>query len=281
MELLNLVGQRFGRLVVLERAENRMSPNKTVRTMWRCMCDCGNVVERSSQNLRTGENPSCGCYKNEQTSKRRLIDLTGMRFGRLTVVERSDNAKAGQAKWLCKCDCGNECIAYGSNLQRGHTISCGCYREEIRPSLRQSHGYSNTRIYKVYEKIKGRCYNPNTPCYPRYGGRGITMCEEWLKNPESFIEWAYENDYDEDAEYGKCTIDRIDNNKGYSPENCRIVDAKEQANNRRTNLIIEHNGERKTLAQWRDYFGMTQWQAYKNFVIYKRTVQDVIDKGIV
>lgn len=280
MQIIDLTGQRFGRLTVIGKAESQITPNKTVKTMWKCRCDCGSIVDRNSQNLRHVPVPSCGCYRSERTSKRKLVDLTGKTFGRLTVVKRAES-ETGQAKWLCKCECGNECVVFGNNLRRGHTISCGCYREDTRPSLAFKHGYKHTRIYDVYCRIKARCYNPNNPSYPRYGGRGIVMCDEWKDDPMAFIEWAYEHGYDENAPYMKCTVEREDNSKGYSPDNCHFADAKEQANNRRTNLIIEHNGEKKTLAQWRDYFGMTQWQAYKNFVVHKRTVQDVIDNGII
>ena len=281
MELKDLTGQQFGRLTVIKREATSITPNGTKRTMWLCQCVCGKTVIRSSQNLRNTPVPSCGCYVAEKSSKRRLIDLTGMRFGRLTVVGRTSEIGKGLVKWHCKCDCGNECDVIADNLRRLHTISCGCYREEIRPTLAYKHGMRHTRIYDLYDKIKDRCYNPNNPRYERYGGRGITMCDEWYNDRMAFFEWAYKNGYDENAEYGDCTIDRIDNNKGYSPDNCRFVDIKVQSNNRATNLIIEHNGEKKTLAQWRDYFGMTQWQAYKNFVVHKRTIQDVIDNGVI
>lgn len=280
MKLIDLTWQRFGRLVVVERAETRVSPCKSKSTMWRCKCDCGNVVDRSLSNLKGTPVPSCGCYKSERTSARKLNDLVGRRFGRLVVTERAENAPSGLTRWKCKCDCGNECIVIANNLMRNHTTSCGCFKDESRISVHTKHGLSDTRIYGVYGKIKARCYNENNPSYPRYGGRGITMCDEWKNDPEAFCEWAYAHNYREDADYGECTVDRIDNNEGYSPENCRIADEKTQANNRRSNLIIEHNGEKKTLAQWRDYFGMTQWQAYKNFVVYKRSVQDVIENGI-
>ena len=276
MQMNDLTGMKFGKLTVLEKAESQVTPNGTKKTMWKCRCDCGNIVIRSQQNIRNAPNASCGCEKAEQTSKRMLIDLTGQRFGRLVVVRRYD-----KTRWLCQCDCGNEKIVIGHNLRRGHTKSCGCYREEVRPTQRLKHGYRHTRIYGVYGKMKERCCNPNNPSYPRYGGRGITICDEWLNDPKAFCEWAYANGYREDASYGECTIERIDNSKGYSPENCKIANEKEQANNRRTNLLIEHNGETKTLAQWRDYFGMTQSKAYYHLVQKKRSIQYLIDNGII
>lgn len=249
MKFVDLTGQRFGRLLVLERAENQFSPKGQQRTMWKCKCDCGNVVERSAPNLKNAKHPSCGCWKNEITSKTKLKDLTGQRFGRLTVLRRNDDGKQ-PIRWVCKCDCGKEVIVIGNNLVRGHTTSCGCYRDEIRPQYRFKHGYTKTRAYGVWNKIKERCCNSKNPSYPRYGGRGITICDEWKDNPQAFIEWAYANGYREDAEYGETTVDRIDNNKGYSPDNCRIADAQTQANNRRTNKHITYNGETHTVAEW-------------------------------
>lgn len=280
MKMKDLHGMRFGRLEVLERSENQITPNGTKKTMWKCKCDCGNIVIRSQQNLQTAKHPSCGCWKSEDVSKRLSGDLIGKKFNRLTVISLADK-RNHQTRWKCKCDCGNECVVYGQYLKSGHTKSCGCYREEVRPTQQFKHGYRHTRIYGVYGKIKGRCCNPNNPSYPRYGGRGITICEEWMNSPESFCKWAYANGYDENAKYGECTVDRIDNNKGYSPDNCRIVNEKIQANNRRSNLLIEHNGETKTLAEWRDYFGMTQSKAYYHLVLKGRSIQYLIDNGIV
>lgn len=282
MKLQDLTGQRFGRLTVIKRAENKISPKGHQTTMWICKCDCGKIVEKSSIRLKSTEVPSCGCYTKELVSKIRVHDLTGQRFGKLVVLRRSMEEPTWPTKWVCKCDCGNECVVLGGNLRKeGHTTSCGCVREQLRKKLRYSHGYRHTRIYSVYSKIKDRCYNPNTPCYPRYGGRGITMCDEWKDNPGSFCEWAYANGYREDAEYGECTIERIDNSKGYSPENCRIATLKEQCNNRRTNVFIEHNGETKTLAQWREYFGISQYKAYHYLIQKGMSIQEMLDKGLV
>ena len=278
--MIDLKGLKFGRLTVLEKAESRKTPNGCIVTMWKCQCDCGNIVYRSQQNLRNTKYPSCGCWKKELTSERKLEDLTGQRFGRLTVIERAETTHIS-TKWKCKCDCGNECTVIAQNLKRGHTISCGCYRTEVRPTQRYIHGYRHTRIYSVYCGIKDRCYCENNPRFKDYGGRGITMCDEWLNNPKAFCEWAYNNGYKEDAPYGECTIDRKDNNKGYSPDNCRIVSLKVQANNQRSNVWIEHNGERKTITQWSEYFGISIPKARYHLVQKGRSIQYLIDNGIV
>lgn len=248
MKKIDLTGKKFGRLSVVKQSESSITPNGCVRTMWLCKCECGNEVIRSSQNLRSGNDCSCGCVRREKTSTRKLENLIGKRYGRLVVIERI--GKETPVKWRCKCDCGNECVAFAGNLKKGHTKSCGCYREETRVSNKLEHGYRQTRIYGVWCKIKGRCYNENDPRYASYGGRGITMCDEWKNNPVSFIEWAYANGYDENAKFGEKTIDRIDNDSGYYPENCRIADNITQSNNRRNNRKETYKGETHTVAEW-------------------------------
>lgn len=157
-----------------------------------------------------------------------LIDHTGQRFGRLVVIELKGFEKGGQATWLCRCDCGNQSVVIGSNLRRGTTTSCGCLRDE----LRIVHGKYHTRLHNVWKLMKRRCSNPNDKRYHRYGGRGIDVCDEWRNDFGAFYAWATANGYDENAKYGECTLDRIDNDKGYSPDNCRWVDIKTQNNNR-------------------------------------------------
>lgn len=173
-------------------------------------------------------------------------DLTGQRFGRLTVIERAENRVQPNGhcctQWLCKCDCGKEVVVSALNLKRGHTRSCGC--------LVKSHGVRYTRIYNVWCKIKSRCYNPKDIVFKHYGGRGIVMCEEWKNNPKAFFEWAIANGYDKNAKRGECTIDRIDVNGNYEPNNCRWATQKEQCNNKRNNYLITYNNETHTVAEW-------------------------------
>ena len=174
----------------------------------------------------------------------KLVDLTGMRFGRLTVVERAGN-KGKKAAWLCVCDCGNTLITTGENLRCGDTQSCGCYNRERSSVTNTKHGHSRSKLYAIHQSMKARCYNPNNKQYKDYGDRGIKVCDEWLNNFEVFYKWAMANGYEEHL-----TVDRIDNNGNYCPENCRWTTMKQQSNNRRNNNYITYNGETHTLSEW-------------------------------
>lgn len=185
-----------------------------------------------------------------------MYDLTGKRFGRLTVLARAGSDSGKNATWFCRCDCGNEVVVVGSNMRCGDTRSCGCLRREMQSRAASTHRESKTRLYKVWAGIKSRCYNPNTDNYKYYGGRGIVMCEEWRDDFESFRDWSFANGYDPNARSQECTIDRIENDKPYCPENCRWANHLEQCNNQGKNKLFEHNGEIHTMAEWARSLGI-------------------------
>lgn len=155
-------------------------------------------------------------------------DLTGKKFGKLSVVEMCGKSKAGQSLWLCVCDCGNKTTVQYGNLTSGYTKSCGCLRGRPKQT-----GMSHTRIYHIWYGMKQRCYNPKSPKYKNWGGRGITLCDEWKDDFFAFRDWAIANGYREDL-----TIDRINVNGNYEPSNCRWATLQEQGSNKRTPLEI-------------------------------------------
>ena len=183
----------------------------------------------------------------------RFNDLTGMKFGRLTVIDRDDDYVSPKGyhstAWKCQCECGNFTTVRAIYLKNGATRSCGCLR--IEHPNHTTHGKSNTRIYAIWKGMLVRCYNTNDINYDRYGGRGITVCDEWRCDFESFYEWSIRNGYNE-----YLTIDRADNDKGYSPDNCRWVTNKVQQNNKGNNHLITYLGRTMTLSQWADETGI-------------------------
>ncbi len=177
-------------------------------------------------------------------------DLTGQKFGKLTVIARAENHVQPSGKhyvqWLCRCECGNEVVVRAANLKKGHTRSCGCLIKETN----STHGLKKTRLYVVWRDIKIRCYNPNARNFKDYGAKGVTVCDEWKNDFKAFYDWAISNGYNKDAKRGECTIDRIDNNSGYCPQNCRWVDNLAQQNNRTNNRFLTHKGKTHTVAEW-------------------------------
>lgn len=175
-----------------------------------------------------------------------MIDYKGKKFGKLTVLQFLKN-KNGRRLWLCKCDCGNIKEVCIEDLKSGNTKSCGCLRRENPHRIKINNLYKS-RIYKIYNNMKNRCLNENNPRYKDYGERGISICNEWLGKHNGFIkfyEWAMQNGYSEEL-----TLDRIDNNKDYSPLNCRWVDRKTQNRNTRRNINITINNITMCLQDW-------------------------------
>ena len=157
------------------------------------------------------------------------IDIAGQRFGTLTAVKPCGINKNRKVLWECICDCGKQSIVVGQDLRRGKTKSCGCHGCSNHGVTK--HNLSNTRIYRIWNGMKNRCMNPTQSSYRYYGGRGISVCDEWINSFDKFKNWAYANGYSDEL-----TIDRIDVNGNYEPSNCRWVTMKEQATNKRKSL---------------------------------------------
>lgn len=174
----------------------------------------------------------------------KLIDLTGQKFGRLTVL-KIDKKVGRTYYWLCQCECGNLKVVRGSHLKSGKIQSCRCLQKETAKNLSTEHGLSRTKLAKVWDGIKERCYNPNNKSYKNYGGRGIKMSSEWKYNFIAFYKWAIENGYKDGL-----TIDRINVNGHYEPFNCRWITQKKQMNNTRVNVYITYNNETHTMQEW-------------------------------
>lgn len=185
-------------------------------------------------------------------------DYTGEKFGRLTVLQRLRQYDGKNTFYKCLCECGKETIVDGRNLKTGNTKSCGCFQSQRRIEVNITHGGTYTRLYNIWCGMKARCYNPNSEKYKNYGARGIKICEQWVNDFHNFSEWAKVNGFVEKASYGQCTIDRINVDGDYSPENCRFTTLKEQMNNTTRNRYIEYNGNIKTVSQWSDYSGINQ-----------------------
>lgn len=176
-------------------------------------------------------------------------DLSGLKFNRLTVISRVKNIGIHPV-WLCKSDCGKDTFVTSTHLKTGHTKSCGCLVYETAYMLNKTHGKSKTGAYITWCKLLQRCTNHNNPRYKDYGGRGITVCEEWLK---------FENFFNDMGERPKgLSIDRIDNNKGYYKENCRWSDSKTQNNNKRNKRLIMLDGKTLSITQWEIEIGLTR-----------------------
>lgn len=185
-------------------------------------------------------------------------NLIGERFGRLIVIKEKGRNKRRQKIWLCKCDCGKEKEIPTSYLTSGDTTSCGCYRKECEIKnlsktwgKPRTHGLSNTRLYQIWADMKDRCYNIKSVSYKDYGERGVKVCDEWINDFVCFYNWAIKNGYNDTL-----SIDRINVNGNYEPNNCRWTTSKEQANNKRNTRKITIYGETKTAYEFEKQYGI-------------------------
>ena len=199
-------------------------------------------------------------------------DLRGQRFGMWTVLKLFEKKKEG-TYWTCQCDCGNVSNVHGGNLVAGRSKNCGCQKGKQVALRCAKHNGSRTRLYSIYNGIKARCFNKNNPAFYRYGGRGITMCEEWRNSFDSFKKWSYDNGYDE-----KLSIDRIDVDGNYEPNNCRWATPKEQGNNTRKNISFQIENQKVNLSQLCNEANMKYSTVYYR-IKHGLSIKDALDKN--
>ena len=200
-----------------------------------------------------------------------LIDLTGKKFGEITVKKRAPNAKVNsRARWVCECSCGTIKIMRGDVLRSG-VKSCGCKN----PAYKHGGcvGERPSRLYVIWRDMKARCGDPGNIGFHLYGGRGISVCPEWLDSFSAFHKWATENGYSDEL-----TIDRIDNNGNYSPENCRWATEEEQQNNKRNTVFVTVHGKRKSISEWAKLVGDSP--AALRHRRYRGTLQDYLESKV-
>lgn len=235
---VDLTGKVVGRLTVLRVSDAPRTSRQ--KNKWVCQCECGNVVEISTSSLNSRRPTlSCGCL-NTEVLQARAIDLIGLKFGMLTVVEAAAARPQhhGQKAWQCQCDCGNTCSVTSRELRQGRTKSCGCATYKMVADKLRTHGQAQSNLehrhctpeYNTWSGIKDRCYNPKCKEYKYYGARGIKMCDEWLNDFQAFFDYVGKKP-GVGHEY---SIDRYPNNDGnYEPGNVRWATASEQVHNRR------------------------------------------------
>ena len=185
----------------------------------------------------------------------KVLELTGQRFGRLTAIRREGTSNDGKALWTCRCECGSLVTTKSTLLKSGRTRSCGCLQREtvvaINKACKTTHLSTKSRLYSEWRGMRRRCSENNTEKCKYYADRGITVCDEWRNSFVAFRDWALANGYRDDL-----TIDRIDNDGNYCPENCRWTTVAEQNRNRSCTRIITHDGQTRTLAEWSKITGI-------------------------
>lgn len=260
----DLTGMRFGKLIVSEKLEN---------DNWKCRCDCGGVGIYSKVSLVQGWKRDCGCVKRGDW-------IIGKKYEMLTI-KRIIREKGEETKVECLCDCGNTKTLSLTRVINKKVKSCGCLVPDKLRSVRKTHGKSKSRIYKIWKKMNDRCRNVNNKDYDKYGGRDIEISPEWSgeHGAENFIKWAYENGYDENAEKGKCTIDRINVDGNYEPSNCRWINMIEQSYNRRNTIRISVYGEMLTVKEISEKYNIPAKKVRRRYFYGIRDEERLLYKG--
>jgi hypothetical protein len=270
--IIDLTGQKFGMLTVIERDILNSKPGFI---MWKCHCECGGERSVLTQGLRQHEVTHCGC-------KSRINHLEGMKFGRLTVIGRDPSPDTDSSNWLCRCECNNITSVPSSRLKSGDTRSCGCLAREL--STKHGMAAAHRIEYNVWKDMMGRCNNPKNCNYHRYGQRGIEVAAEW-HDPRNFYR-------DMGPKPEGMSIDRIDDNGNYEPVNCRWANRITQQNNKRDTTYVEYEGVTLGLAQWARILNINydtlrnrkvryDWPVERSFFENNPTLIPVVERKIV
>lgn len=255
-KMIRLEGKRFGKLKVLEEINPQSYKPGNKKRTWLCKCSCGNYKIVTQDILKPDRNCSCGC-------ETQVENLLGKRFGKLVVVERLENVRDSsghmRSYYVCECDCGNKVQYDRHSLTKGSVNSCGCYKKELMQNpttnwrfqkfLRENKETLRRTLYHIQQ----RCLNENYQNYRYYGFRGISVCDEWCGEDGymNFYLWAYKNGFRKGL-----SIDRINNDGDYTPDNCRWTTHKEQQRNKSTTHYIEYKGETKSIGEFAELYNI-------------------------
>lgn len=239
---ISLVGEKCGKLTVVSLNEEKTRHGVL---FWNCLCECGNKYIARGSNLKSGKSTHCGCSRKEYPNN--FIDLTGRKYGSLTVLDIYSHSK-GRIMWNCVCDCGQRIVANGESLRTGNRKTCGD-RTRHRKTVRIRLSDTDRRLRSEWRSMLARC-TPKYHSRKNYFDKGISVCEEW-NDFEAFEAWALNNGYANDL-----TLDRINCAGNYEPDNCRWADMKTQQNNRTDNVYICLDGVTKTMRQWSEHYGI-------------------------
>lgn len=257
--VIDISGEKFGKLSVVRKVESQKGTN----ALWLCRCDCGNEIIVNGYLLRSGMKTNCGCepkFNSGRFAKGEGIkDISGKRFGKLIVLSL-DKVKNNRTYWWVKCDCGTIKSVRGDTLKV--ITSCGCDKKKqdiINLNITNHHELTHHPAYHIWSNMISRCDNTKDHAYADYGGRGINVCDEW-HDIRKFCEWADKNGF----EGGRnLSIERIDVNGNYCPDNCCWIPRSKQPRNRRCSIRLEINGEEKPLREWAEIYGFTDKEYQK------------------
>ncbi len=273
----DFLNKKFPNISVLNVRDEHKNGGRNATIIFTCQClQCGKIFEITRKNLaKIAKECNSRAKRKRVTCETMFRDVLfcnhsayiGKKYNHLTIKEFVDEKPvSGRSCVVCECDCGNKTRADGTplvfeigNVRSGMTKSCGCIRSEAakrcssRPLKDSGTHKTKERLYTVWTSMIARCYNPNRKEYPIYGGRGITVCNSWREDYIKFRKWALANGYDANAPRGMCTLDRIDNNKGYKPSNCRWTDVCSQNKNKVNTLVYSYYSHKMTARGWSEY----------------------------